>query len=59
MARRRYFETADAPPQPGIRARHSTYCARCDVLIVPPERIAFARGRAVHVRCASGQDEER
>lgn len=59
MARRRYYETTDAPPQPGIAARRSSYCGRCDVLIVPGDRIVFARGRAVHVRCATGQEDER
>lgn len=57
MSRPRYFETADARPLPGIAARHPSYCGRCDVLIVPGERIVFARGRAVHVGCASGQEE--
>lgn len=44
--------------QPGLAAQYSDICSRCDNVIVLGERIVFTRGRAIHVHCASGQDDE-
>lgn len=52
------MKTRAADPKPGLAAKHPSYCGRCDVLIAPGERIVFARGRAVHVACASGQEDK-
>ena len=45
-------------PQPGIPARHSDTCPRCEDPIAPGDRIAFQRGRPIHVTCASGAEDE-
>ena len=45
-------------PQPGLLASYTTECYRCGELIVRnTDRIIFNRGRALHVGCASGQDD--
>lgn len=44
-------------PQPGLPARVETDCARCPDRIAVGDRYVFHRGRAIHVRCASGGDE--
>lgn len=49
--------TARPDPQPGIAARFDDDCPRCDDPILRNDRIVFSRGHAIHVRCASGQDE--
>lgn len=46
-------------PQPGLLAQFSTECYRCGELIVRnQDRIVFNRGRALHVACHSGADDE-
>lgn len=45
-------------PQPGLEARRTSDCARCPEDIAPGDRYVFQRGRPIHVRCASGADDE-
>lgn len=44
-------------PQPGIAARFEGVCQRCFCDIRLGQRIVFVRGSAIHVKCASGQDD--
>ncbi len=45
-------------PQPGLAARAESDCQRCGLTIRVGDRIVFRRGWAIHVRCASGGDDE-
>lgn len=45
-------------PLPGIAARFPSDCPRCPDPINVDDRIVFVRGRAIHVGCASGVDDE-
>lgn len=42
----------------GLRAKHPDVCQRCPEDIKKGDRIVFLRGRPIHVRCASGGDDE-
>lgn len=44
-------------PQPGIPAQFPADCPRCSEEIRVNDRIVFTRGHAIHVRCASGQED--
>jgi hypothetical protein len=45
-------------PQPGIAAQWPSHCPRCDEPIHRNDRVVFVRGRAIHVACANGADDE-
>jgi hypothetical protein len=50
--------TRDPRPLPGILARYTSDCPRCDEPIVAGKsRIVYARGVAIHCGCYSGQDD--
>lgn len=53
MARR---TTTD--PQPGMAAAYPGDCPRCPAGIKAGDRIVFQRGVALHVSCATGQDDQ-
>lgn len=44
-------------PQPGMAASFPGDCPRCPAGIKVGDRIVFRRGVALHVSCATGQDE--
>lgn len=46
------------PREAGMAAKFSGECARCDGAITVGDRIIRRRGSVIHVRCASGQDDE-
>lgn len=41
-----------------MKARYPDWCPRCDQPIRVGDEIARVRGRVIHARCASGQDDE-
>lgn len=45
-------------PQPGVAARFPSLCRRCKGDVAVGDRVVFSRGRAIHVECASGADDE-
>ena len=51
-------DPAKRDPEPGMEARYPDICSRCPDPIVPGDRVVFHRGRRIHVRCASGADDE-
>ena len=51
-------DPAKRDPEPGVEARYPDFCNRCPDPIVPGDRVVFHRGRRIHVRCASGADDE-
>lgn len=51
-------EPVSPVPQPGIEARFSTLCPRCDKGIAPRDRVVYQRGHYVHTTCAAGADDE-
>lgn len=44
--------------QPGLEAKYEEDCPRCPDPILKGDRIVFTRGRRIHVRCASGTNDE-
>lgn len=44
--------------KPGIPAVYPGDCPRCPYPILPGERIIMRDGHAIHVGCASGQDDD-
>lgn len=44
-------------PQPGVVAKYAAECPRCGDLVERGARVAFQRGRYIHVECASGADD--
>lgn len=46
------------PRESGFEARFQSICPRCGRDIVPGNRVVGHRDTYIHVRCASGQDDE-
>lgn len=44
--------------EPGMRAQFPAVCDRCGLVVKVADRIVIRRGHAIHVSCASGQDDE-
>lgn len=50
--------SARSKPDAGVAARYWSVCPRCGEDVQVGARIVFSRGRAIHVECASGADDE-
>ncbi len=45
-------------PLPGLAARWTAICPRCEEVVRVGDRIVFRRGEYVHVACAGGGQDE-